>query len=122
MVSHMPQSELADLRLDRSKDTPLHQQISDRIKGAISTGALLPGARLPSSRSLASQLSISRATVELSYSILAGEGYLTRQHAAGTRVELRPIGRLPEPCTRSPRPLMPGLASEAAQLPRPFQI
>ncbi|MEW9582456.1 PLP-dependent aminotransferase family protein [Paraburkholderia sp. DGU8] len=122
MVSHMPQSDLAELQLDRSKDSPLHQQISDRIKGAISAGTLLPGARLPSSRSLASQLSISRATVELAYSILAGEGYLTREHAAGTRVQLRPIGRLPEPSTRPPRPLMPGLASEAAQLPRPFQI
>ncbi|MFM0341923.1 MocR-like pyridoxine biosynthesis transcription factor PdxR [Paraburkholderia fungorum] len=122
MINPMPEPELAELRVDRSNGTPLHQQISERIKDAISTGSLAPGARLPSSRSLASQLSVSRATVELAYSILAGEGYLNRQHAAGTRVELRPVGRPPEPSRRSPQPLMPGLASEAAQLPRPFQI
>jgi GntR family transcriptional regulator / MocR family aminotransferase len=122
MSKHMPESELADLQLDRSKSTPLHQQISERVKGAISTGSLAPGARLPSSRSLASQLSISRATVELAYSILAGEGYLTRQNGAGTRVEARPIERPAQPVPRPPRPLMPGLASEAAQPPRPFQM
>jgi GntR family transcriptional regulator / MocR family aminotransferase len=122
MNTHTPESELADLRLDRSKDAPLHQQIVERIKGAIATGSLSPGARLPSSRSLASQLSISRTTVELAYSILAGDGYLTRQHATGTRVESRPLGLAARATTRSPQPLMPGLASEAAQLPRPFQI
>jgi GntR family transcriptional regulator/MocR family aminotransferase len=121
MIKHIAEPKL-DLCVDRSIGTPLHQQISERIKGAISAGSLAPGARLPSSRSLASQLSVSRATVELAYSILAGEGYLNRQHAAGTRVELRPIGLPPAPATRSPQPLMPGLASEAAQLPRPFQI
>lgn len=118
----MREPQLADLRLDRNKSTPLHQQISDRIKRAISTGSLSPGARLPSSRSLASQLSVSRATVELAYSILAGEGYLIRQNAAGTRVQSRPIGRPRRQSPRSPGPLMPGLASQAAQAPRLFQM
>jgi GntR family transcriptional regulator/MocR family aminotransferase len=60
--------------------------------------------------------------VELAYNILAGEGYVTRQNAAGTRVELRPVERPPQPSLRSPRPLMPGLASEATQAPRLFQM
>ncbi|XQM39400.1 Putative transcriptional regulator, GntR family (plasmid) [Cupriavidus sp. H19C3] len=128
MSTTMPESTLADLQIDESQSTPLHQQILDRIKQAIWTGSLPPGARLPSSRSLASQLSISRATVELAYNTLAGEGYVSRQNAAGTRVhrhpgELSPRQAAPSlPLPRPPQPLMPGLASEAAQAPRLFQM
>ncbi|REG49120.1 GntR family transcriptional regulator [Paraburkholderia sp. BL6669N2] len=122
MIKGIPDVEFANLRLGRRNGAPLHQQISERIKGAISAGSLAPGARLPSSRSLASQLSVSRATVELAYSILSGEGYLNRQNAAGTRVASCPAGPLPQPSERLPQPLMPGLASEAGQLPRLFQL
>jgi GntR family transcriptional regulator/MocR family aminotransferase len=122
MTKHPPERTCADLRLDRKKNRPLHQQICDRIKRAISTGSLPRGARLPSSRSLASQLSVSRATVELAYSILAGEGYVTRRSATGTRVESCPSKPRLRRSDRSPRPLMPGLASEAAQAPRLFQM
>jgi GntR family transcriptional regulator/MocR family aminotransferase len=122
MIKHTPTLELTGLQLDRSKSTPLHQQIADRIKQAISMGSLSPGARLPSSRSLAAQLSISRATVEFAYSTLAGEGYVSRRKAAGTRVELRAFERNLPPPPSPPRPLMPGLASEASQAPRLFQM
>lgn len=122
MIKRTPESMLADSSLDRSQATPLHQQVSDRIKRAISTGSLRPGARLPSSRSLATQLSISRATVELAYSILAGEGYLTRQNAAGTRVAARPIDLPVRHAPPTPRTLIPGVASEPDQPPRLFQM
>jgi GntR family transcriptional regulator / MocR family aminotransferase len=122
MTRPKPEPKLGSLRLDRRRDVPLHQQICDRIKGAISTGSLAAGTRLPSSRSLASQLSISRATVELAYSILAGEGVVSRRRAAGTRVELRPIEQAPRRSRRLPRPLLPGLVSEPAQAPRLFQM
>jgi GntR family transcriptional regulator/MocR family aminotransferase len=100
---------------------PLHQQISESIKQRIATGAISAGARLPSSRCLASQLSVSRVTVELAYSILAAEGYVSRRSAAGTRVQLPAAAPAP-PLRRAAPLLMPGLASEPAQPPRLFQM
>jgi GntR family transcriptional regulator/MocR family aminotransferase len=110
------------LRIDLGRNLPIHQQISDRIKQAILKGSLAPGARLPSSRSLASQLSISRSTVELAYSMLASEGYVSRRRAAGTRVRLHRIDRPLRQAHRSPRLVMPGLSSEAARPPLLFQM
>ena len=72
------------LRLDRRLAAPLHRQIYERIRSAILSGRLPAGARLPSSRSLASQLAASRATVQLAYELLAGEGYVVGRAAAGT--------------------------------------
>jgi GntR family transcriptional regulator/MocR family aminotransferase len=121
MTGHTPEPNLPSLR-DLSKNKPVYQQISDRIRRAILRGSLAPGTRLPSSRSLASELSISRATVEHAYTALAIEGYISRKSAAGTHVELRPVDRPLRRSPRLPQLLMPGLASEAAQSPRLFQM
>src|SRR4051812_46339523 len=75
-----------DLRLGAPPSMPLHQQIAHGLTRRIASGALSAGARLPSSRDLASQLGVSRATVELAYGTLAAEGYVARRPAAGTRV------------------------------------
>ena len=100
---------------------PLHQQVSQAIRLRIDSGALGLGARLPSSRDLASQLGMSRATVELAYSNLAAEGYVARRSAAGTRV-LRARPPIPCPVPRAGAPLLPGMASQPAQLPMLFQM
>ncbi|SFJ95433.1 GntR family transcriptional regulator / MocR family aminotransferase [Bradyrhizobium sp. Gha] len=122
MDRRMPEPKLVSLRVDPQKNMPLHKQLCVRIKRAIATGSLPPGTQLPSSRSLASQLSVSRTTVELAYSILASEGFVIRRGAAGTRIGSCPVGETPRRPARSPRPLLPGLASEAARAPRLFQM
>ena len=113
--------ELDGVHVDAGTGMPLHQQISNCVKGRIAAGALPAGARLPSSRSLASQLSVSRATVELAYSVLAAEGYVSRRSAAGTRVQPVPPRRADPPRASLPV-VMPGLASQPAQPPRLFQM
>ena len=45
------------LRLDRRSRIALHQQLYDRIRGAIEAGVMMPGERLASARSLAAQAS-----------------------------------------------------------------
>lgn len=86
----MSPSELIRLALDRQSQTPFYRQIYQRFSGAIAQGILRPGERLPSARSLASQLSTSRGTVDLAYSLLSGEGYILSQGAAGTIVAAMP--------------------------------
>ena len=109
------------VRLRVGSGVALHRQISDGIKEQICTGALSAGARLPASRTLASQLAVSRATIELAYGILAAGGYVSRHSAGGTRVESIPVEAL-RPFAHSSPLLMPGLASEPAQAPRLFQM
>ncbi|VTU25781.1 HTH-type transcriptional regulatory protein GabR [Variovorax sp. PBS-H4] len=122
MIPKLVDARLDGLRLEAQRNVPLHQQISEAIKRRIASGVLPVGARLPSSRDLASQLGASRATVELAYGNLAAEGYVARRSAAGTRVlPLRTEAPAPALQTFGAR-LMPGLASEAAQLPKMFQM
>jgi GntR family transcriptional regulator/MocR family aminotransferase len=116
-----PTNALQGLGLQQGKGIHLHQQISDDIKQRIRSGAIAAGARLPSSRTLASQLAVSRATIELAYGMLAAEGYVSRRAAAGTRVESLPAKTARPPLPPSPL-LMPGLASEPAKAPRLFQM
>jgi hypothetical protein len=46
MTRPTPEPKLPSLRVNLSKNKPLHQQISDWIKRAILSGSLAPGARL----------------------------------------------------------------------------
>src|SRR5262249_44049360 len=77
------------VRLDRRLATPLFRQVYQRIRDAILDGTLPPGASLPSSRSLAAQLSTARGTIELAYTLLAGEDYILGRMASGTVVNPR---------------------------------
>jgi GntR family transcriptional regulator / MocR family aminotransferase len=84
---------------------PLHRQVYARIRTSILDGAFGPGDRLPSTRTLASDLGMSRITVESAFSQLRAEGYLVRRVGAGSYV----ADVLPDvvaPARRSaPRPL-----------------
>jgi GntR family transcriptional regulator/MocR family aminotransferase len=122
MITELGDPRLNGLRPDVRPNVPLHQQITEGIKQRIASGALGAGERLPSSRDLASQLGVSRDTIELAYSNLAAEGYVARRSAAGTHVlSVRP-GVLESPLKASVPPLMFGLASAPAQAPRLFQM
>ena len=103
--------------LDRSLAEPAYFQLYRRISAAVLNGTLAEGARLPSARSLASQLGITRGTVEEAYGQLAGEGYIQGRGAAGTFVAS--VARV----TAVPAPIVPARVVPASERgPLPFQM
>ncbi|TPL53533.1 MULTISPECIES: PLP-dependent aminotransferase family protein [unclassified Mesorhizobium] len=72
---------------DRSRGTPLNEQLFEQLRRWIRDGIVAPGARLPPSRVMAEELGLSRNTVVLAYERLATEGYVARRIGAGTFVE-----------------------------------
>jgi GntR family transcriptional regulator/MocR family aminotransferase len=81
------------IRLDRAASEPLHQQLYRQIHDELISGTFNDNcSRLPSSRTLATDLGISRFTVNLAFSRLHGEGYLQSRVGSGTFV----AERLPE--------------------------
>jgi GntR family transcriptional regulator/MocR family aminotransferase len=123
MASKIRALNSRDIRLKRRGGDPLHRQIYARLKAAILEGRLGPGARLASSRSLASQLGISRGTVELAYASLASEGYVETHAAGGTIVTPSLSRQRPVPRGRRAAPIRPfnDSASDTA-MPKPFQL
>ncbi|MFT4100469.1 MAG: PLP-dependent aminotransferase family protein [Burkholderiaceae bacterium] len=75
-----------DFRVSYVGDQPLYLQIYQRFRDAILHGALPPGAKVPSIRALASELNLSRNTIEKAYELLTGEGILVSNGQAGTAV------------------------------------
>jgi GntR family transcriptional regulator/MocR family aminotransferase len=75
------------VRLDRAAPEPLHQQLYRQIRDELVSGSVNNNSsRLPSSRALASDLGISRFTVNLALSRLHAEGYLRSRVGSGTFV------------------------------------
>ncbi|WP_022723467.1 PLP-dependent aminotransferase family protein, partial [Rhodopseudomonas sp. B29] len=77
---------LITVDIDRSSGAPLHFQISEALRDAVTNGQLQAGARLPSTRSLASDWQVSRNTVLQVFETLIGEGYLEARVGDGTYV------------------------------------
>jgi GntR family transcriptional regulator / MocR family aminotransferase len=93
--------------------TPLHTLIYRRLREHVLTGALAPGARLPSARTLASDLGVSRNTVEWAFGQLVAEGFVTRRVGAGSTVaeslaEAVPFARARPAIARETRHGAPG--------------
>ena len=75
------------IRLDRSADEPLHDQLYRQIRDELRSGTFIGGAtRVPSPRILAVDLGLSRGTVNLAFSKLHAEGYLRSKPRSGTFV------------------------------------
>jgi GntR family transcriptional regulator / MocR family aminotransferase len=75
------------VRLDRGAAEPLHQQLYRQIRDELVSGNFTQSSsRLPSSRALASDLGISRLTVNLAFLKLQEEGYLQTRIGSGTFV------------------------------------
>jgi GntR family transcriptional regulator/MocR family aminotransferase len=66
--------------------TSLRDRLCAALRQAIRLGALSPRQRLPSSRLLATDLQLSRITVEAAYAQIEAEGYITRHVGKGTFV------------------------------------
>ena len=74
------------LREPGSDGVPLHARVYRTLRSHILGGRLGPGARLPSARGLASDLGVSRNTVETAFLQLSAEGYIVRRTGSGTYV------------------------------------
>ncbi len=75
-----------DLSLSAEGGVPLYRQLEAWFRSAIGSGALAPGTRLPSSRGLASDLGVSRTTVDAAYAELLADGLVETRGSGGTVV------------------------------------
>lgn len=67
----------------QSGKTPLYEQIYQAIKRDIEDGKISFGEKLPSTRLLATNLNVSRFTVDLAYEQLVAEGYIQARAGSG---------------------------------------
>lgn len=72
--------------LDPSSSTPLYRQLRAALEQALFRGHF-NACRLPSTRSLATELGISRNTVDLAYQELIAEGYIFAKPRSGLYVD-----------------------------------
>lgn len=77
---------LPQITLDRTERRPLHEQLSDQLRGLVLSGTLAPGAFLPASRRAAEAWEVSRNVVVMAYEQLQLEGYLDADVGVGTWV------------------------------------
>lgn len=75
------------IRLDRAANEPLHEQLYRQIRDELVSASFNNNSsRLPSSRELATDLKVSRFTVNVAFSRLHSEGYLQSKVGSGTFV------------------------------------
>lgn len=115
-----------DFRLVYGGEMPLYRQICQRFRDAVLQGNLPVGARVPSIRILASELQVSRSTVEKAYDQLTGEGLFVCSGQAGTSISHQAAPR------SGPKPSDPPgsrtstearhSSNRVESAPRPFQL
>lgn len=74
------------LAIDLDSETPIYQQIRDRVVEAVATGALRAGDPLPSTRQLGVDLGINFHTVSKAYDLLRQEGLIRVNRKSGAVV------------------------------------
>lgn len=74
------------LTLDYRDPRPLYEQLRERLRRLVLSGALAEGERLPSVRELAGQLSINPNTIARAYRELEQEGYICSVPGKGSFV------------------------------------
>jgi GntR family transcriptional regulator/MocR family aminotransferase len=74
------------ITIDRRAQRPLHQQVYEAYRTAITQGALRAAQQVPSTRVLATELGVSRIPVLHAYAQLVAEGYFQSRVGAGTQV------------------------------------
>lgn len=80
--------KLSDLLDDQS--LPMYQRIKNTIHDKVRRGEWPPGALIPSENQLASDLNVSRMTINRPFRELTAKGVLKRVHGLGTFVADRP--------------------------------
>ncbi|WP_349897712.1 GntR family transcriptional regulator [Parafrigoribacterium soli] len=84
-----------EILLDPRSETPLYQQLRDRMIEAIAAGDLAPGEQLASVRQLAVAFGINVATVGKAYELLREEGFITTSHKSRSVVVRGPASGPP---------------------------
>lgn len=79
--------EMLLIKLEKSTDTPLYEQMYNQIRRDITDGKLPVGMKLPSKRKLGDFLDVSQTTVELAYAQLAAEGFISSKPRKGFYVQ-----------------------------------
>jgi GntR family transcriptional regulator len=79
-------SIMLDVKVDRSEDIALHDQVAAEIRHAIAAGEALPGERLPPAKDLAAVLGVNSNTVLRALRILRDEGLLEFRRGRGVTV------------------------------------
>lgn len=72
------------IQLDFSDRRPLYEQIKEKFKELIISGAMKEHEKIPSVRELASILTINPNTIQRAYKELEEEGYIYSQRAKGS--------------------------------------
>lgn len=80
-----------NLDLSTSSGQTLYLQVYHYYKDMILNGKLPPNAKLPSIRLCATQLQLSRTTIETAYLCLAADGYIISRPQSGYYVTERPV-------------------------------
>ncbi|WP_028921794.1 PLP-dependent aminotransferase family protein [Pseudonocardia acaciae] len=90
------------IEIDRFSDEPLYRQVRRAIEHGIAIGTFDPARRLPSSRQLATDLGVSRNTINLAYQELMAEGYVESKERSGLFInrDMRPRCAVQERDTR----------------------
>ncbi len=74
------------IHLDHGDRRPLYEQIKEKLKELIISGAVKEGEKIPSVRELANILAINPNTIQHAYKELEDEGYIYSQRARGSFV------------------------------------
>ena len=124
-----------ELLIDRTAETPLHEQLGRQIRERIARGDVQPGEKLPSVQSLCRACDVSVTTAQRVLTNLAREGLTVSRHGAGTFVadagppaieviaSRRLSGQNPSyPTSCFEQPLMDGLCQGFAGHERRFYV
>jgi GntR family transcriptional regulator len=74
------------VKVDRSEDVALHNQVAAEIRRSIAAGEASPGERLPPAKDLAAVLGVNTNTVLRALRILRNEGLLEFRRGRGVTV------------------------------------
>ena len=72
------------IQIDLSDHRPLYEQIKDKLKELIITGAVSENEKIPSVRELAQELTINPNTIQRAYKDLESEGFIYSVRAKGS--------------------------------------
>ena len=78
------------LRVDPALPMPVYEQIRAQVARLAVSGQTVAGTRLPTIRQLASDLGLSKGTIERAYELLEADGVVESRGRAGTFVRPRP--------------------------------